>query len=478
MTWPAIKFVDKPDISATVRLDLSTPTVQVALDEFTLGVPTFDGDPEGVGVDYGYRSPLLKVRITGPKPTALLAMQALSREVLRPTNWLLFQLQPSTAPVWFKVFRGQPGELSLGHVYDETTGVVLPDLWEIQVPLTAEGFAYGARVTLPTVTINNDPSAVSNPCAYKLPAILGDAPAPLRIAATFSATLNQADILWSVAPVPASYPVPIVWQIGTGDGLTADVDTGAAVSNSAYSGGSYRPVSFATTPGMATRLSGAAPGAIPAGRYLVFLRVARSDTNSTFAFRFGNKTLAGLEVSSGPVVAMDRGASTTVGHATWLPMGVFSFPRFQNGLDSLGFSAAPAWGLQAQRLSGAGAAHLDAVMLVPVDIQSVDYAGRTLFSRFTAFGPQAADVRAYWDGDLDAFTRLNSLAANDSGIQPNALAGQFPIAHPGQTNILHLLQQTRASSGTFGTTDNTDAIARTTDVTLSYHPRYLALRGD
>lgn len=501
--WPAVKFVDAPATTANVRLDLSTSSVYVSPEGFSLGVPSFEGDPGSVGVEYGYRELSLVVRVTGSKTAALAVLQTLARELLRTEgNWLLFQLQPTSAPVWFKTYRGQPGDLSLEAVYDQSTGQnlpdrwdipgdvsyddvygqstgqTIPDLWEITVPLSADGFAWGARVTHAVATVSNNPAAATNPCFLTMPAIKGDAPAPARIAASVSATLDQSDIMWSIAPVPATYTAPIVWPIGTGDGATAGTDTGAAVSNSAYSGGSYRPITFATNASMVTRLTGSAPAAVPVGRYLVMMRVARSDTASTFAMRFGYTGLGGADIAGSKTVTLDRGTSTTAGYATWANMGVFSFPKFLTDLDVPGFNFAPGYVIQAQRLSGGGQLHLDAIMLVPVELKDAEGAGRTLFSRFHAFGLQSGDQVAYWDGDTEAFTRVNGFGVVDSGVQPSALDGEFPMVHPGQTNVLHVLQQTRLGSGYFGTLDNSDAISRSTTVTASYHPRYLYLRGD
>lgn len=478
MTWPAVKFVDAPEPTADVRLDLSTPDVQVLADGFSLGAPSFNGDSRTFGVDYGDRSLTMSVSVMGTKTETLAVLQLLAREVVRQQNWLLFQLDPTQPAVWYKTWRAQPGDLSFDNVYDGTTGDVIPDRWVITVPLTAEAFAYGERVTLPAVTINNNAAAGTNPCSYVLPTIKGDAPAPLRIAADFSATLNQYDILWSTSPVPSTYTAPIVWPIGSGDGLTAGTDTGAAVTDSAFSGGSYRSVSFSTVSSMATRLQGVAPAVVPAGRYMVFLRFARSDTTSTFAFKFGYNDLGGVDVAGSETVIMDRAASTTAGYATWVPLGTFSFPRYANDLVISAFDFAPSWALQAQRLSGTGAAQLDAIMLIPADLRGMGDAARTLISQFHGFGPQSVDVASYWDGDLEAYTRVNAFAVLDSSIQPLAMQGGFPQVYPGQRNMLHLLQQTKADSGYFGVTDNPDAIATSAVVTLSYHPRYLYLRGD
>jgi len=464
-----LSFVAAPTETAAVRLDLSRPgEVYVRNDGFTIGKPRFDGEPGSTGVDYGYRSLNLEVTVRGTEPAARVVLQAIAREVLRPRNWLRFQVASGAAPVWFRTYATEPADLSFENAGD--------GIWRITVPLVAEAFAYGERVTLPSVTVSNDPAAASNPCSHLLPAIKGDAPAPLRLAVDFSATLNQSEIMIAASPVPAGYTAPIVWQIGNGDGLTAGADTAAPNNNVEWSGGSHRTVSFATTPGMATRLSGTAPGPVPLGRYRVLVRVGRNDNASSFALRFGYSGLS-EDTAGSPTVTVVRGTDAAGQiFKTWVPLGVFSFPKNQNDL-AVGDASSyrPQWLLQAQRLSGTGSLVLDAVLLVPVDLRDSE-PGTMLFSYFPGFGPQHDDV-AHWDSDLEAFARVTAFGNVDTGIQPWP-RGKYPLVHPGVANLLHLLQQTHTARPFFGDLANADNIANSALVTPSYHPRYLHLRGD
>lgn len=480
MTYPLVQFVAAPEPEAEVLFDFNDhyglwggAVTEVEAEGWSIGVPQIEGASDSVGVEWGDRSLTFTLRVRGSRYAALQVQSLLARQILRVRNWLMFQLDPMSAPVWFHTYNSQPGELSFDQVYLERA----EDTWRIGVKLDAEPFAYGQRVSLGPFTINNNPAAAANPCCCVLPEILGDAPAPLRIAAAFSVARHQSDILWAASPVPANYQ-PVVWQIGDGDGWTADVDTAAAAASSAFSGGSYREVSFATTAGLARRLYGTAPAAIPRGRYRVFLRVARSDTASTFAFRLGRyNSITGTDYTGAETVRMDRSASTTAGHATYVDLGVRSFPRFMNTLPGVkGYNPRPGISLQVERLSGTGAAQLDAFVLVPVKLESEEAPSRMMTSEFATYGPFVDDVASYWDGDLESYTRMNGFAVLESSIQP-INHGAPPVVHPGVTNAVHLLQQTRLTSGTLGATDNSDDIAATATVTFSYHPRLMYLAG-
>jgi hypothetical protein len=152
-------------------------------DGFSLGVPTLEGDPDAYGVQYGLRQLEFNVIISGAYSDASRLWSQLAKElVTRRTNWLLFQFSAFSQPVWFKTYRTAPDALDFEQVDD--TDDASSNLWGLGVQLAAEPFAYGERVTLPTLTVTNDPAAATNPCMAVLPEILGDAPAPARFEMT------------------------------------------------------------------------------------------------------------------------------------------------------------------------------------------------------------------------------------------------------------------------------------------------------
>lgn len=473
--YPRAQFVSGPSPDATVLYDFNDDTTYTGVrtwvleDGWSIGVPSLEGFLDGVGAEYGPRTLTFTQAVDGSKAHALAKHSALARQILRDGNWLLFQLSAATNPVWFHTYRTQPGELSFGQVASGAG----KDRWRIAVQLTAEPFALGARVILPSVEVTNDPAASTNPMGFLLPAIVGDAPAPLRISAAFSAAMDVHDIAWTVVPVPADY-APIVWPIGTGDSFTAGTDTGAGVADAAFSGGSYRAVTFATDGDLATRLSGPVAGPVPPGRYRVYARVARTNLDSTYTLRLGtHDAVFGDSVDGAETVTVSPSSDGVTGptHATYVDLGVRSYPSHLTELDVTGLNYTPQIALQVARTAGTGNLNLDCLILVPVTLKGIEGAASTLTSEFPVFGPRSDDEYAMWDGDLEAFVRKNGVGAVDSSVQPINRGG-FPVAVPGATNALHLITQTRTREGFFGATAP-DTIASTTDVAISYHPRFL-----
>lgn len=476
-TYPMFRFVSGPKASAEVRHDFSASTTvtiggtthrvrtKVLEEGWSIGAPTLEGDVDGVGVEYGERTLTVTQCIAGPKAAALQAQSRLAREILRDRNWLMFQLAEGTQPVWFRTYRAEPGDLS----FDLVNTVSTSDHWHITVTVPAEPFAYGAEITLPPVTINNNPAATTNPCAATLPAVIGDAPAPARIEVNPSNPVYMNGYRWmlSLHAGKAAVP-PVLWQLGA-DGFTLGADV-TTVTNVAYSGGSARSVSFATQSDLVTRLSGVAPASLPRGRYKVMLRLARTDTASRFTARFGTNVGLGL-YQFGETVTMDRASSTAAGHATWLDLGDFSFPVASAvPYGEEGFAYAPNVSLQIGRVAGGGNAHLDAILLVPLEVADTAETN-TLFSHFHAGGIFIDGGRGVWDGDVEgfwAFTQFGALAT----IPPPEMVGGFPRLAPGAVNQLTLLQQVNGQRSVFGD-DASDLLTASTAVTVSYHPRFL-----
>lgn len=262
------------------------------------------------------------------------------------------------------------------------------------------------------------------------------------MSATFSGSTAGRWPLVGIAPWSATLA-----QVGTGDSWTAGTDTGAAVTDAAYSGGSYRAVSFATDAALASRLTGTTTA--PEGEYRALLRVARSDLDTTLSLRLNN----------GRVVRLTRPASGAAGHATWIDLGSFVITEGES-LD-----------VQVGRDSGTGEAHLDALLLLPVrELDDPQRVSTCLVAEFGEVPPAGSTI---FDGE-----RQNVVVRDTTGAQ-SALpltAGHYPQVRPGEGNVLHLLEQTALDGSGYG--DNPDSIATTAEVTLTYSPRWLHLPGE
>lgn len=471
MTFPKVQLMSAPSTSATVLYDFNAPMVgggDVRIlhnSGFDLGSSALEGEPDGIEVEYGLRVVAFTQQINGTRSNAMARQSAMARALmLRPEGWLLIQLSADRDPVWFHVYRPDLSAPSFDNVTDSDQ----PDSWNIPVQLPAEALAYGARVTHGAVTVNNDPAAGSNPCSFTLTSIVGDAPAPCRVEINPNAAAAMPGYRWMLAhaALDAAY-TPVLWPVGTGDGFTAGTDTGAGVADALYTGGSYRAVTFATAT-MATRLSGSAPVTPTRGRYKVLVRIARSDTDSTFSMRFGQSV--GVANIYGDIVRMDRAASTGSGHATWVDLGQFNFPRGSGQVpdDYSVTVSAPSIALQMARDSGSGSGRIDAFMLVPADIQG-QYRSSVMFSEFTRIGIDSGSGTGIWDGDAETYWQLSQFGTLNTPMPVNM--GGYPKLVPGATNVMHILQQVNGARPFFSE-DAADVIAATSSVVVSYYPRY------
>lgn len=469
MTYPRVQFVAAPEPDALVRFDFNNAgswaddETWADHDGFSLGTPSVEGDPTGVGVEYGYRTLEFNLIIRGSRQAALRQQSSLAREVMRASNWLMFQLSAFNKPVWFKTYRSEPGALDFEHVYlDDDVNT-----WGVGVSMVADPFAYGERVTLPAVTIYNDPAAATNPMSYVLPEIVGDAPAPLTVTLAPASSNTNARIHMARAAAE-----PTFWQVGTGDGWTADADTGAPVADAAYSGGSYRAVTFATFPDLGSRLYGIYPVVPAPGRYAILVRVARSDTSSTFTLQgsqqFGLSTISGEEVPFAP----DSGGSA--GWASWVNLGEFSIPVGLGDMSSeMSYAGGGSFYFNASRTTGTGSLHIDAFMLVPVVLAGDATDAATLTADFANTGlGVVGGANHVWDGTAEA-TYL-STAGGYYDTLPPFLRGDFLKAVPGETNVVHLIRQ----AGGLSPLGGSDAIGETTEMSVSYQPRWLYLGAD
>lgn len=467
--WPAVEFMASPAAAAATRYSFNSSDGSAYVlgdNTLDLGDPELEGNPDGIDVDYGLRTLTFTHRIYGTKVAALAKQSLVARELQRNDNWLMVQVSVDTDPVWFHTYKAG-AVLSFEHVQDRDAG---RDAWDVRLTLPAEAFAYGERVVLSTATITNDPSSGTNKMSLTLPAVIGDAPAPLRIRidpsnANFMDGFRFGFSVLAALDVPT---VPIVWQVGGTDGWTIGTDTSASTADAAMSGGTRRRVSFATDNNLTTRLNGNAPAALAAGTYKVFVRVARSDTASTFALRFGQGLVFSYWFND--TVLFAREASSTSNHATWVDLGEMTHPRRHQAPDGqYGIAGIPDIALQAQRLTGAGSLDIDAFMLVPLDVEGA-IESRTMFVEFPVSGPASgSSVFTYFDGDLEFIWGFNS-AGTAHPLTPE-IEGSFPRVIPGAEHIFHLFQQVNARRP-FLLADTPDVITFTCGVELSYQPRW------
>lgn len=474
MTFPEVQFVAAPEDGAEVLFDFNDnfglAPAQIIAGSFSLGTPSIEGDPDGLGVQYGPREVSFSLLVFGSRYAALETQATLARTfMLRRRGWLRVKLDEFTSPVWLRTYTPTPAELDFSLIQPDSA----EDAWQIEVSVAAEPFIRGERVDLWSGQLQFDPASPGNPNQVILPPVIGDAPAPLRIEAEFGSPRDQHDILWATSAVPSSY-APIVWQVGTGDVWTVGSDTSAPIVNAAYSGGSYRRITFASTALPAVRLAGYPPSIQP-GRYRVFLRAARNALAGVFSMRLGYTDDGGSLYDGAPSVRLDYGT----GQATMLDLGEFDFPLPRTAADIQTAANSPFVALAVERLSGTADLILDAFVLVPIDLTSVASLEAwekcdMLVSSFGTKGPKApAGERQIWDGDSEVTFRRASGVSD--GLVSAVNRGRFPTVRPGVSNLLTMFIQTR---GVTSVSPSAPAeLTDTTDVYLSYQPRWLWLGG-
>lgn len=487
--FPSIQFVSAPSQAATLRYDFNDRDATgrrahpLGADGLDLGVPSFSGEPEGVGFDYGYRRMHLTQRIEGSRQLALAKMSLLARELLRPTNWLRVQWAAGSTPFYFKTFRGEPGALDL-----ENSGV---DIWDVSVPLTAEGFAYGPRETIPQVQIIQAPADLTGPTRYAmryvLPAIKGDAPAPLRVALTPAATSNAGPkASWMIGCVSgeAAMSDPVA-DIGTGDGLTAGTGTAAPTTNASYFNGSYREVTIGAS-SFVERLSGNLPS-VPPGRYKVLLRYQApsvSGADKPYLFQFGTAFSSSFAPVYGNAVRVTVPSSgTTIIYRGFVDLGEFNLPAElsipENTTDTLpGTATAPYFSLKIGTADGtAGSVNIDAIKLIPVTGIPVENVSllTALWSKNPPINLSGTVLVGIFDGDTEFYWSTQNGLLYPS--QPTC-TGAYPMADPAAArNLLVVIAINHGNNLTEAGPATTTALNAQTAVDVSYHPRYLYL-GD
>src|SRR5690606_9245799 len=275
--YPKIRFVDAPEASAVVRFDFNADdpgadaATAVLADDFSLGAPTLRGEPGESGRFYDPRQMSLPVQVHGSKALALKVQQRLAREVLRPDNWLMVQLNADTEPVWLRTFQSQPNPLNFDLVFVEGYNDVREDHWRIPLTLDAEPFAVGSEVTLDLGTVLNNPTLPSGGSVIELPEIKGDAPAPLNVLISSASNTMRGLAVASVADGDVIVP----WT----EPLAFSAAMGSAVADSAFLAGEYHQTTSAVTSSWTAITDPMLITPAARGRYKVLVRVGEDSTS-------------------------------------------------------------------------------------------------------------------------------------------------------------------------------------------------------
>lgn len=161
MALDVIQFVDSIAAPPTVRLNLNneSPWAVTGVDfsppplkQAWASTLLTDGE-RLTAAAYGNRRLRLSLElIASSQDASATAMQALWRELNRPSNLLRYQPDGATSPVFFRTIRSADNQVR------EYPGGGPSSLRTVEVEIDAEPFALGLKETLPTVTVYNDPT--------------------------------------------------------------------------------------------------------------------------------------------------------------------------------------------------------------------------------------------------------------------------------------------------------------------------------
>jgi len=454
-----LQFVDKIDASPTLRLDLNAGKWKLlrdpapdfsppSLKRAVVSTLLRDGS-EIPATAYENRVVKFRLYLQGTTEDDLATeAQKLHRELDRARNVLKWQPAGATSPVFFRTHRSPDYRLRND---DEVKFRLFADL-----AVVADPFAYGLKVSLSPVTVNNDPAAGSNPCRWDIAAasLTGDVPTP----GYFNLGLNVSGKKAMLAVRRHGTPGGV--YAVQAEGLTQGTDTATQPNDTAFSGVSnnYSRTSFATATAMTTRLThtgwpDAGSNSVEyRGRYRVFARVRQNggaigDINVRILYGNGQYTTEKVPV---PVV----------GSIIWMDMGILPMPAqpdpISEGYSNAELSVATAnVRLQAERVTGSATLDWDVFLAVPADEELCIVQWDSTLNT------------CYLDGPQDkAYSRSASQADSVESLKAPAMVGSIPLLSPNQINRIALLQNLEAA----------DTKGNTTSVTVSFWPRFLYIR--
>jgi hypothetical protein len=486
--YPSVLIVDAPTSSANVLYDFQDDTQpldtgsKTALEDqsWSFGDLELLGDPDAVGVDWGLRRVTFSQEIVGRKSAALARQAAMSKALLRRRFWLKFQLTSSTTPVYWDAYRTAPGTLSLEQVYASDS---LSDRWLISGGIDMKPFSFGERITQPTKTVGNNPANdMTVPSAgFNLPAIKGDTPAGLRVTITPQGTNPRYVQKWLVACIASDRSAPVRRRaIGDpSDLFTSGANTSNGASDATAIGGTSRTVSLPANDPLEWRIVGSTPTA-PPGQYAVYLRMTAKQTNSGTGVIGATVT---VQMAVGTTAQPKRsliGTRTSVEFGQALSTSPDDWRYVYLGNIGVGEGIPDDLVADTSRNITilAGSATATPVTLRLDDLMFVPIAGKDLASTTSLVTLLSGDLTSVAGPTTplisDADTEVTWLAnANPSSVTIYN-AGGFPTADPAAAfnTLLVLPLEDRALNGdpTSGVT-RTTALATTTQVDVSYHPR-------
>lgn len=447
ITWA---FVDQPIASPTVLFDMNNGTTTRVLDPGPQA-PTpqlnrsFTSNAMGDGgvlsaASYQNRELKFTVWLNGASLSAKTTqLDALKRELAKPSNLIMYVPPGWSFPVFFRTFRSDD------YVPDNKGGLAGAE-WYVTCNVIAEPFAIGVRhdVTAGAV-VTNDPASGTNKTFFDITGVRGDSPAPAF--ARVAVGTGSPTFFWAqrTANNPSALTVFAQAEAGT---LGTDTTTQANDANMSGASNNFVRTTFATAT-LTTRLTVTVPTtsdpAALRGRYRVFAKIRMSATGSNFTARYiQNPGLT--NATNGQLFSWDSAAAITV-----QDLGIVEFGGPGVTPATIGYSglsaayATQALGIQVGRNSGTATLDIDYIYLLPADERSSQFrrANWAASSYLAIDGPQEL---AY--GMASGTSAFGGTRTVDNAGGLASYFGAYPMLVPGVTNRWYTLIGGQAASAT------------------------------
>lgn len=470
MAVHVLKFVDSIAASPTTRLDVNDGVVFSTTD--------FDASPPrlrramsqnamsdgGFVSSSAYEMRVVKATLLLNRSTQDLSaaqLQLLARELDRADNYLMFQPDGLTKPVFFRTVRSD-----FNSVREVPTDSMAARVMEFEC--LAEPFALGLRESLGPYTINNDPAHATNGCYVDLTGVIGDVAAPAYV---YGGTKSVGRGVLSVRQHGS--PADLVWW-AQAESMTLGIDTtnpggGPDAAMSGTGTNNYVTTSFATDATMETRLTWDLDALLTTdskaeqirGTYRVLAVVRRTDNTSDIALRVGSNTKAAtLKITSTYRQVVDLGL---------VSLGSTAPPRAGHSANAL-LTTVSNLTIGAERTSGAGSVQWDFVALLPADESQCSWTA--VYDTSGRFLMTPDEVLT-----LDTTDPFSGSASAVDVTHP--VTGGFPELVPGRTNRLFFLELgDDATSLPAGFSSDAQVMVKgaSNAVTVHYWPAYLYVR--
>lgn len=473
-----VQFVDRIDGAPTVRLDLNddiTWSLSYSGTDFsppalkTAWANTLLADGEQLTASaYGNRTIRLSLDLkTASMDAGATQLQALWRELNRPTNFLKWQPQGITRPVFFRTMRSSDNRVT-DYPGDGT-------LRTVQVEIVAEPFAIGVKQTLPDAEVSHNPAAVTNGLYFDLSGVQGDVETPLLM------QMSRQSVLSSVGSLRYSYVA--VRRRGTPSGAPfllqceamdhPDSDTTNQANDPAMSG-TGQNWARSTMAGVLLFakhmiINWPAVASVDVrGTYRVLLRYRCTGSTQVW-LRWGSSALTGNR----PWTDNPRVDLIPDGSLHYVDLGLASMPYGPDPVvDSYsGVELAVAHGailIFAERLAASGVADWDHLLFVPADDrlaiinwQCDDGGTDPLAPKPNAVTVDGTRDTIYWGNAGQVWSR-----------PPSQISGGLPMVSPGAVNRIYWIPSVGIGTTAGGAISG---VTGSTTISPSYYPRYLSV---